>query len=433
MKQPNEIKTIEDLEEEFSNVFEIKDTGFVRIVVASVIGNRLDMDPVWLMLIAPSSGGKTEIINSLNGLDFIYPISDITVNTFASGMKVTGVQTSLLLKMNNGIMAFKDFTSILSKSREAKSEILKQLREIYDGEYNKHTGTGTTISWKGKLGAIGGATEIIYRHLEEFAAMGDRYIMYSIDQPDRKAASKRARENTHKIIEYREHLKECCKYYINSVIEYMENNEIDEINLPKEVEDELYNVTDFATRARSAVLTDFKSGQVDLVPSIEMPMRVVNQLNTIASAFILMDKAAPAIYKKDTGTISNRDKNILYKIALDSIPRTRRDVLKLLAEYREGVTTAGVGTELNLPTASVGKYLAQINALGICKRIKNKGPHGDKWIMSDEEYRGIMCSMNNITPKNILLESAEVEDDAEISWEAENERREAENSSFDAF
>jgi len=88
-----EIKSIEQLQTEFEKVFLLKDKGVVMMVCAVIIANRMDGDPVWLLLVAPSSGGKTEMISAISGLPFIWPISDLTINTFASGQKKTGKET----------------------------------------------------------------------------------------------------------------------------------------------------------------------------------------------------------------------------------------------------------------------------------------------------------------------------------------------------
>lgn len=157
------ITTFKQLEEEYKKIFLIKDEGIIRLLIATVIGNYLPIDPIWLMIVAASSGGKSELMLSLNKVgETIVPISDLTTNTFASGQTRTGKETSLLHKMKPGsVLVFKDFTSILSKNRESKGEIMAQLREIFDGKYTKRTGTGDDIVWEGKIGAIAGSTENI--------------------------------------------------------------------------------------------------------------------------------------------------------------------------------------------------------------------------------------------------------------------------------
>lgn len=409
--EPTEINTLKKLEEEVSKVLLIADKGLVKIVIATVIANRMNSSPVWLLLVAPPSGGKTEFISAISSLPFVYAISDLTVNTFASGQKRADKETSLLLRMNNGIMAFKDFTSLLSKDREAKNVIMGQLREIYDGEYVKRTGTGDDITWRGKMGAIAGCTEIIYRHLEDMSAMGDRFIMYNILQPDSFNASKRALRNTNKVVINSNHLKECFTHYINSMIENME--ESTEIILDDETSDEILKVADFAVKARSAVMTDFKTGAVDFVPTPEMPMRMARQLYTLACAFISMNKADPDMKHNEhvrNGQITPEEKKLLFKIAFDSISKSRRDILIPLAKYREGVTTAGVATFLNLPSMSAAKYLQQVNALKLCTRIKKAGAQGDTWKMPDN-YRNVICKLESIEVVSGMLAGEDIDND----------------------
>ncbi len=385
------------LEQEVGKVLLLNDTGVVKMVVATIISNRMDLDPVWLLLIAPPSGGKTELIQAVSGLEFVFPISDLTVNTFASGQKKVGKETSLLLKINNGVMAFKDFTSILSKPNDARADIMKQLREIYDGEYVKRTGTGDDITWRGKIGAIGGCTEVIYRYLEQLSAMGDRFIMYSINQPDRKEVSRRMMSNASNLPELRDHLRKCFTAFINKILLKIYDGEI---TIEESMREDLLEVADFATRARSAVMTDFKTGAVDFVPVAEMPTRMTGQLYTLASAFIAINKANPDLKPKHeahNGQLTKEETKLLFKTAFDSIPRTRRDALYPLAQYSQGVSTAGLATHLGLPSESVRKYLSQVNALGICTRKKDGGPQGDIWVMK-QKWRDIMFKIEDLTP-----------------------------------
>ena len=414
--KPEDVKRIEDLEAEVDKVLLLKDRGVVRILCASVIANRLDLDPVWLLLVAASSGGKTELIQAISAFEWIYQISDLTVNTFASGQKKTGKETSLLLKMNNGIMAFKDFTSILSKEKEARKAIMSQLREIYDGEYTKRTGTGDDITWKGKIGAIAGATEAVYVHLEEMSQMGDRFIMYSIEQPDRLEVARRALRNSHDMLEKRAHLRACFKNFIEHVLTSIAKGQ-EEIKLAPDAEDQLLLVADFATRARSAVLTDFKTGNINFVPAPEMPMRVTSQLYTLAAAFIAMYKSAPGLGPTSPllkGELSFEDYRILYKTAFDSIPKMRRNALYALAKYKGGVSTAGLAVTLELPTPSVAKYLAQVNALSICTRQKKPGAQGDLWVLK-EQYRDLMIKLEGITVEEGTLMADKEEEE---NWDA---------------
>lgn len=411
------IQSIEQLEAEVKKVYLMVDDGVIGTLCATVIANKLKLDPVWLMLIAPSSGGKSELLNGLMGLKFVFPISDLTVNSMASGFKgKPGEETSLLWKANYGILLFKDFTSILSKDKEAKKAIMAQFREIYDGRYDKTTGNGKNINWRGKIGAIAGATEMVYESLADMSAMGDRFIMYSMNQPPRDEVARRMFANSGDMTEKRQHIQNCFTSYITYVLD---NVSPERIELGEELQEEILRVADFATRARSAVLTDFKTGMVDFVPTPEMPMRVISQLCNIATAFLIMQKAAPAFISKegpdadrnDRNLLQPRFKNALYKISMDSIPKKRRMALQALASYTDGVSSGGLATLLNYPTETVKKWFYALNGLGICERIKGSR-NSDEWKMKDE-YRKIMQEFDNIRIISGSLFSERADDDFE--------------------
>jgi len=396
------IRTLKDLQDEFDKVFLMADRGAIPFLCAVVIANQLDYDPVWAMLISPPSGGKTELIESLNLVtlnnnQLTFPISDLTTNTFASGQQRVGKETSLLHKMKIGsMMTFKDFTSLISKNHDAQREIMSQLREIYDQNYVKRTGTGKDILWKGKVGAIAGCTEVIYIANEEFAAMGDRFIMYKMIQPERIDVLERVIDNMsdkeNKFKEKKEHLKLCMKSFLEYQFENLQKTDLD---LAPETKKEVLEVVNFVTRVASGVVVDKKNGNVQFVPSHTMPMRMAKQLIAISQAFVLMNRNVPGMLETSPGYkgLSGEQIQILYKIAMDTIPITRRMALQKLAKYTLGATTSGIATALGYQTPVVGQWLAQLNALGICSREKTG--RGDKWFLNDK-YRDIMVRFEKI-------------------------------------
>jgi hypothetical protein len=414
MEQPNRIKptdvvSYEQLEHEFSKIYIIKDEGVLKVLLATVIANQiLRLKPVWLMLVTSSSGGKTALLDTLNDLaSIIVPISDLTVNTFASGMKRTGKETSLLHTLRPGsILTFKDFTSIISIAKEARTSIMKQLREIYDGSYVKRTGNGHDVHWSGKVGAVAGVTEIVYEHMEDLSAMGDRFIMYSIDQPDRMDVARRSMKNENKnMYEEEAHLRACVNNYIKHVLTIKEK-EID-LELDGEIMDDLLNIANFVTIIRSGVIMDDYRGIVKFVPTPEMPMRVTKQLYSLAIAFIMMRLTNPFIEKIDgmENKITLQEAKILYKTAFSSIPVKRRKAIVALAQYKGGVSTAGLAVKLNYEQIIVRQWLSQLNGLGVVSRQRRNGPQGDTWNLN-KEYRDLLVQFENIKVIDDRLEAS---------------------------
>lgn len=416
-KPTPEIRSLRELKEVFAKHLLLADENVLQFLVANVIANQFAGFPNWGFLVGASSGGKSELIQAFNNITFhgrpmMFPISDLTVNAFASGQKKVGKETSLLHQVPpGGMLSFKDFTSMVSKAKEARGEIFKQLREIFDGSYVKRTGTGDNVDWRGKIGAIAGATEIIYEFQQEFATMGDRFIMYSLIQPDRKKLIDFVLDDTRVNSDKMAMQKELADA-VQSYVEYLFQNmgEEEDILLAQEVKDDLKDVADFCTRVRSGVKTDERRpDKIEFVPSIEMPVRMIHQLVNIAKAFLVMKKLEPGNQDKDL-KLNDNDRQILYKLAFDSIPIKRRMALKALAKYEGGVRTKGLATAINYQTPVVNSWLAQLNALGICTRTHKGGNQGDIWNLK-EEFRAIMVRFEKIEVVNELLDDTSEEDE----------------------
>lgn len=403
--------TFEDVQAAYDDALLLQDRNLIRLVTAVVLANQMDDAPVWLMLVAPSSGGKTAILLTLDDLEFkpgkkvSHFISDLTENTLASGFKSGQGDAGLLNQMPyGGMMIFKDFTSLLTKRSESRDAIMGQLREVFDRKFDKKTGNNQDTAWKGKVGALAGVTTAVHEYISEMSAMGDRFIMYSPAMPPRmkllefimemrvqgdsqEKKLKAAKEKMHA------YLRHCIKYVANPKL-YM--NETDRMHLMQ--------VADFATKTRSGIIQDDRTGRVKFVPEPEMPTRLIEQLLSIATILSMMREV-----DGEKPELSEEDMKLLYKIAFDSIPVKRRWALNELAMFAAGVTTAGLATKIGYETEVVKEWLAQLNALGICRRVKSTGA-GDQWILN-EEYRDIMYTFQNIKPKAERLVDTDANED----------------------
>ena len=76
-----------------------------------------------------------------------------------------------------GILAFKDLTTVLTMHREARAQIIGQLREVADGKTEKSFGNGLRVEWEGKLGLIAGVTPVIDEQHAFLPVMGERFVL----------------------------------------------------------------------------------------------------------------------------------------------------------------------------------------------------------------------------------------------------------------
>lgn len=388
--------TIQDIKNEYKKVFYIEDDFVIDLLTATVISTYLKCDNIWTLVVGPSSGGKSELINIFFKLKFVHQVSDMTENTLLSGMATGDQEASFLKRMGPlGCIAMKDFTSILSMRQEKASIIMGHLREVYDGYIEKKTGNGRNPSWKGKATFIGGVTEAIYNASDESASMGRRNILYVLPPQDRKLTARMSQKNKadgqkkEKIT----HIQELVKEYIEEQIS----------NLPEilpVVEDglmnELIDLADFSTHARTPTTRNYR-GEMTLATSLEMPMRMLDQLTALAQVFMIMYN----------GVLPEETKKGLFKIALDSIPKQKRLTLRELATY-DTATTKGIAIAVMYPTEIARNWLGDLNVLGLIDRLPPlivAGP--DRWRLKDQ-YKELLIKYDGIVPKK---EDLNLEDD----------------------
>ncbi|MEA3399322.1 MAG: hypothetical protein U9R00_02295 [Patescibacteria group bacterium] len=354
---------LKEVEDAIGKLYLIEDKGVIRTLLATIIANRISRNTkaVWMLFIAGSSGGKTMLTNLLSNVGkWIIPVDTLTTNTFASGLN-RDKSTSLLDEANNGIIIFKDLTVLINLNRESLVEIMGQLRGIHDGEFVKRTGNEVAFKWEGKVGIVAAGTIAVQRKLRQFSPDGERFLNYRIKLPDPDDVTKRVllNESRETFAQEEEDLFNMVSEFINDIIDNtlpMSSREI-----PQCIQDEITEISNFATLARSPVEMNFKNPKlVMFVHDREGPARVAKMLVNLADALMIISNEE---------VLSRFNSKILYKIALDSIPAERKMVLELLAKYRNA-TTSSIGIRLNLPTETVIAWLSQLNALSIVKKTK---------------------------------------------------------------
>lgn len=358
-----------------------KDRGVVRMVAAAVIANQLvgsKRKPVWIVFVAPPGGGKSDVTGTVTGVqkyndetkevsNLCEEISDLTTASFASGMNSNSGETSMIKRMNKkgGMFLFKDFTTLLSKRHEDLAAIMSYLREIYDGKFEKKFGNGKVVSWEGKVGLIASCTTIIYYKLPELSVMGDRMMMYQVEQPDRMEVQQKIWENEDAGVDGSEEMSMAMRDYIHKVMDFIDKNkqEVDNTKIDEETRKEFFDVADFTSQARSGVVWNYKKDTIAFVPDPEMPTRVLRQLIAFANALMVMNMS-----ENGNGILTENDKKLIYKLAFDSIPSQRREVLRTVGTYRVGATIEGIADKIGMPYDSVKIITDELVAIKVFDR-----------------------------------------------------------------
>lgn len=370
---------IKELEKRFKEIYYVEGSvTYIRALIAISASAYTSGDPIWLMLIGGSGSGKSEAINILGDISYCHQISTLTPNALLSGAKrgKEGKDPSLLTRLGrNGVILMKDFTTIISMRDDNRRDILAQIREVYDGELTKETGTGLSLRWRGKLNFIAGSTSSYYEKQKEIDSMGPRFIMYEIDELSNKGRKEFltfAKNNMNDIKKKRTELQKLARECVEEILEELPD-ELPMIN--KRINKNLVELSDFVSRARTPVSRDFH-GNITVVHFKELPARIYSQVYRLGQMFMSIAQM------NGREEMDKEEEQLLYKFLLNSIPKQKRDVLYTLFKYKEA-TTKSIAHILNIQTESVKLWLSDLNAHGITIRISASGK--DFWHVSPND------------------------------------------------
>jgi hypothetical protein len=339
----------------------------VYAVLGTVAANLLPGDPVWLGLIGPPSSAKTEILNSISMLPYVYQAATLTPAALLSGVpKKQHHKTAvggLLRQINTfGIISLKDFGSILSMRPDAKAEVLAALREIYDGAWTRLLGSdgGRVLSWRGKVGLAFGCTGVIDGYYSVISAMGDRFLLSRLAP----CGGQFKRALQHKGVATAQMRKELAE----AVAHLFADVRPEPRQLSNEEFERLDRVVSLVVRLRGAVERDRASREVEAVLGAEGTARLGLTLERLLAGLdtLGLDRAIAL--------------DVVEGIGMDSVPPTRRRAYEFLRDIAPAdAETTDVAKHMGLPTNTVRRALEDLAAYGLVERTGQGPGKPDLW------------------------------------------------------
>ena len=409
---------LSDIKTKWEEFLVLKDHRTLDVIFATLIANRLiDLDPVWTIIVAQSSGGKSTLIAPVTDIPSCFAVDDMTEKTLLSGYKVGGKDNSLLRVIGNGMMIFSDFTSILSKKKESRGEILSQMKLVYDRKVTKYTGTGKS-NWDGKIGVLAAATPDIYYHLEEGRSMGERFIYYWMDVPTDDEISRKQSTTTISAKEMTDIMKGYYREYFDGVKAWIDKNGVPTLKMTEAQRERLRQASMFCVSGKATVHTNFKSGKVDQIPHKASVGRDYKSFEAILLGLQVMN-----CYEHNDPTLGVQDWmiEILEKCGYSSINRERRAILEILAYSDKPLSASQIGASrgLGLEREGVMVYTNPLFAVGLIKRqVESK--NNFKWFIEDEWTIEFIKRVSGSVPQ-IKLKEDEPIPEALIADEAADE------------
>ena len=342
------------------------DTAALDVMLAAAAVERLDGDPLWLLIISGSGNAKTETVQALSGIDAT------VVSTIASeGALLSATSkrerskdaTGGLLREigDHGVLVIKDITSILSMDRTMRGQVLGALREVHDGSWVRKVGTdgGRSLPWSGRIAVIGAVTTAWDQHHTVIASMGDRFVLIRVDSTTgRVAAGRKAIGNTGVEVQMRKELA-------GAVAGVIAGMDYTATTLTEEETDIVLAAADLVTLARTGVEYDYRGKVID-AHAPEMPTRFAKELTQVI-------RGAVAI-----GMDRQKALRLAIRCARDSMPPLRLAIIDDLSE-NPGSTTSDVRRRINKPWSTVDRQLESLHMLGVLDVLEEAFGEKTRW------------------------------------------------------
>ncbi|MGC5246432.1 winged helix-turn-helix domain-containing protein [Gordonia sp. DT219] len=327
------------------------DTDALDAVLAAAAVEQLDGDPLWLLLISGSGNAKTETAQALAGAGAMVTSTVSSPGALLSATaqkdRAKDATGGLLRKIgSHGVLVIKDVTSILSMNKDARSEVLAALREVYDGHWSRNVGSdgGRTLDWHGRIVVVGAVTTAWDKAHAAISSMGDRFVLVRMDsRTGRQKAGRQAIANTGNEAAMRADLSD--------VVGALLRKQLVGVALTEDESERLLAAADLVTLARTGVEFDYRGDVID-AHAPEMPTRFAKQLAQVMRGAVAL------------GMDRDHALRLAVRCARDSMPPLRLAIVDDLA-VNPGASTTEVRKRLDKPRNTVDRQLQALHMLGV--------------------------------------------------------------------
>lgn len=285
----------------------------IRATLAVPAALHLSQACTWLMIIGPSSSGKTELHFPLaRAYPTVIETADVNVPGLLSlgrGHKGEGVLKRVGIK---GLWLIKDFSSIISMREEKRNELLAAMRQIFDGSWSRDTGRGRE-PWTGVVNIVAAATPAIERAYKVNQELGSRFIHIRLPRPSGDGVRDKATRQAGKKRKMEAELKSVAQELLAGISR-------PEVN--EEWRARIYDAAEMIAHGRTPVIRDHSRTIVD-VGDTEGAPRVYQEL----LALILGDAALDGQEQVGASQLP-----LLRRLTFNTMPAARGLILQTLTD-----------------------------------------------------------------------------------------------------
>ena len=334
-------------------------TDIYDVVFGTILANRIPGSPVWLYVVAPPGGFKTEPLLACSGGKLIEMVESVTPPALISGMNVGGHDDpSLIGKINGKTLIIKDWTIILGLPEHERNEIMSILRGAFDGICGRNFGNGVRREIKSTFGILAAVTPVIEQFIEQTSAVGERFISWrnwlSEDLDTRKGHIRQALENSMSENDMKSELNTIAKKVL--IAKYPEPP-----RPSQSVTEQIISMSEWVSAMRCTVTRDKYSKAITHRPCTELGTRLSKE--------ILKWCMGAALFRGEN-EISLDIMRIAQHIARSSVsPRNLAIISFMYKDYNKSYTKKELSDAIKLPDETTDTLLGNMVALSILERV----------------------------------------------------------------
>lgn len=348
----------------YSKWLQLDEPDVIKVLFGTCFANRMQGEPVWLFLVAPPGGMKSELLMSLKEHGSIYATTSLTPHAMVSGAySPDGKDPSLLPHLDEKILVIKDFTTILTMHYSQRDEIFGIFRDVYDGSTGKNFGTGVRREYNVKFGILAGVTNKIEAFGVVHQSLGERFLKFRASEDKRESEEdkiRRALSNVNQEVAMRAELTQVAARCLDRPMPEVPPS------LSSTLTDRLIALAQLTSMLRGVVERDRFDKTVQYRPSYEVGTRLAKQLAKLGIGIaIFMGKSQ----------VDEEEFTIMQRVAMDTAPdRIETIVRRMWAADRE-LRTQEIADLTRLPQATVFRVLQDLELLRIVDRSGDGQKH----------------------------------------------------------
>jgi hypothetical protein len=370
----NQEPTVNDLIDVLGSYQHLDDTGHVWFALAVAVSGEAEVepflsDPLWGMLVGPSSSGKTETARALGNIaGYLDDVTAAALLSFTKGKNPK--QTGVLERIGErGTVTIGDFSTVLAQSnRGAKDQLFSLLRRAYDGSVHRDVGNmKAQLRWRGRLTILACCTPIIDDYTSHADSLGPRWLYYRLKPRSIEGMRAMARAARIPASEGRGRAADLAEQLVNRAAVRAAD-----VTIPDWAADAITELAIAACYGRAAVpRSSYGKREITAEATHEETARLTKQLRQLVHALLAL------------GATPEQAVDLARRCALDSMPQTRRRALELFAEGID-LTASEVARELGCDRRVARFALEELAAAGVLEwpesyTAEDDGDEQNRW------------------------------------------------------